>query len=88
MLGKSARRTDVQQAQLAQRPAGLLPLLVGEGAVLVARQYYGSLPRCGWLIRPGSGWLNDRRRSAKDDAADSTLGAERPYLAEWRERGW
>ena len=40
----------------------------------VAAKVFGRLPDATWVY-PGHG-------------ADTTLGAERPHLAEWRERGW
>lgn len=40
----------------------------------VTRELFDRLPDETWVY-PGHGW-------------DTTLGAERPHLAEWRERGW
>ncbi len=40
----------------------------------VEHKLFGALPDDTWFY-PGHG-------------NDSTLGAERPHLAEWRERGW
>jgi glyoxylase-like metal-dependent hydrolase (beta-lactamase superfamily II) len=40
----------------------------------VADKLFGRLPDATWVY-PGHG-------------SDTTIGAERPHLAEWRERGW
>ena len=40
----------------------------------VVAKIFGPLPDATWVY-PGHG-------------ADTTLGAERPHLEEWRERGW
>jgi glyoxylase-like metal-dependent hydrolase (beta-lactamase superfamily II) len=40
----------------------------------VSEKIFGRLPDETWVY-PGHG-------------SDTTLGAERPHLAEWRERGW
>lgn len=40
----------------------------------VEAKLFGALPDESWVY-PGHG-------------GDTTLGAERPHLAEWRERGW
>jgi glyoxylase-like metal-dependent hydrolase (beta-lactamase superfamily II) len=40
----------------------------------VAAKLFGRLPDATWVY-PGHG-------------GDTTLGAERPHLAEWRDRGW
>ena len=40
----------------------------------VESKVFGRLPDATWVY-PGHG-------------SDTTLGAERPHLAEWRERGW
>jgi len=40
----------------------------------VATKIFGRLPDATWVY-PGHG-------------SDTTLGAERPHLAEWRARGW
>jgi len=40
----------------------------------VEQRLFGTLPDETWVY-PGHG-------------ADTTLGVERPHLAEWRERGW
>jgi len=40
----------------------------------VVGKLFGRLPDETWVY-PGHGW-------------DTTIGAERPSLAEWRDRGW
>lgn len=34
------------------------------------------------------GWLPDETWAYPGHGSDTALGAERPYLEEWRERGW